>query len=793
MKKTMPALMMALFALSALSASALTIVRQDGSGGAKTTIAAAIAAEPDGGSIEIQQFSGPFHEDLLQLSWRSLTSTTPVKPTIIFSQYNGLWINHGSVSNLILKGTSNGVWERGLCLFGAATASNIEIYGFDSCGVDAEIPAGSTASISDVTVGGAGNYDGGCIAIGGTGNLTIDHCTLVGTPNLGTSFAAIDFTCNSNGECPTYTASNVTIKNTIMKGCDLSIGAYYLSSFAPVHKYNDLFELWTGNPILYNADATHLALDSTEKHLVNPVFIDAANSNYGIKGSSTLVGAGENGFNIGADTLAAATQFGMDYMPYLNGADAMQFLCNRNWTAATKAMVEADLNQMNSMGITCQRLMFFEDGWVISVYPTPSYFSSDFTEIIANLPQYLAMCAARNIKLVVCLDSGWLDGTNGSGTYWWQVGYGVNGWSAYMGDVQYFVTSIVNAIENSPYASTVLYYDIHNEIYTQRPNNTQQELYMRAFYDNGWIPASKIGFSVLSVPPSGTTDYDTLLTSTWLGSTRAANTKLTDSHSYPEVTTNDWNVSFKYGKARSTFPNSTTIVGEYSWPYAALSGASETAQATNEITLMNNIISAAIPYAMHWMWIDLYGHTPTYGWFRNCDINQPNDIVGAVGNKLSLLSNGDMEQGNSQYPTGWSGGSNGGHALTFQRVNGQDFIGNYYYRLSVSQAPDNIYTISPLVNVPPCSKIYVNAYVRGANNISLDVHEYDANGNDLGYKRSPVLYSDTQWKVVSWQQAIGGWVCPANPATRKIIVAVDADVTSYPGYLDTDGVTLSVR
>jgi len=492
---------------------------------------------------------------------------------------------------------------------------------------------------------------------------------------------------------------------------------------------------------------------------------------------------------------AGATQFGMDYFPYIAGCDTNQFLINRYWTPANKAMVAADLNQMNSMGLTCQRLMMFSNGWVISPYPGPNYFSSDFDEICANLPEYLGMCAARNIKLVVCLDSGWLDGTQAPGVYWWQYCYGSDtaGWSAYMADVQTFITRIVNAVETSPYASTVLWYDIHNEIYTQRPNNAYQILYLRAIYDGGWIPASKIGFSVLSVPPTGTTDYNTLKTSTWLGATRAANTRLTDSHAYPEATANDWNVGFKYQKARSTFPNSTTICGEYAYSFTGSGG--EAAQATSEITLMDNAIAAGIPYAMHWELIDLYNHPEQYGWCRNRDINQPNDVMGKVVDKLSLFSNGDFESGDSQNPTGWSGGSNNGHPLTFSRINGQDCTGNYFYRIAATTVPDNIYSLSPHTAVPKCDNIYVNAYIRGGNagNIRIAIHQYDGNGVLLGTALGPTFNADGTYAWVSYQQKVGGWVCPANPETRYVDMGVVADILSAPGWLDTDCVSLSVR
>jgi hypothetical protein len=313
------------------------------------------------------------------------------------------------------------------------------------------------------------------------------------------------------------------------------------------------------------------------------------------------------------------------------------------------------------------------------------------------------------------------------------------------------------------------------------------------------IPASKIGFSVLRVPPTGTTDYDNLLNgdsdATWLHSFNESVTKLTDSHCYPEMDTNDWNVGLKYNKGHNDFPNSTTIVGEYAYSFTA---SGDAVQSTNENTLMNSMLTAGIPFAMHWMWIDLYVPSPPTwktGWFSNYSINSPNDVVGMVGCKLGLFPNGDMEQGNSQFPTGWSGGSNGGHSITYSRINGTDCTGNYYYRLSASVAPDNIYTLSPYTAVPQCSNIYANAYIRGGNTgtMNIGIHQYDAYGNQLSFTSGPNFTNGGLWQFFSYQQAVGGWVCPANADTRNIYLGVVANINALPGYLDTDCVSLSVR
>jgi len=499
---------------------------------------------------------------------------------------------------------------------------------------------------------------------------------------------------------------------------------------------------------------------------------------------------------------ACATQFGMDYWPYVDSnCWGNEFLTNQYWTAATKAKVAADLNQMCSMGLTCQRFFIFAGcaGWCIN-QNGPNYFDNTFAEEKTNIVEYLGMCSARGIKVDMTIGSDWLLGTDpGTGLFYWQWAYGNSdaGWTAYMADVHTFFSGFVNAIENSPYASTVQWYDISNEVFTTGPFVVKYPVYLNAIWDGGWVPAAKKGFSVLRVPPSGLTDYDHLKNgdsdSPWLGTTRSAQCKLTDSHCYPEMDSNDWNVAFKYNKARTTFPSSTTIVGEYAYSYS-LSG--EATQASNEITIMNNLISAGVPYAMHWMFVDRPDATnPKFAWCKNGDECQPNDVVGKVVDKLSLFTNGDFESGTSQFPTGWGGGSNGGHPLTYNRINGQDCTGNYFYRITDNYAPDNIYSLSPYTAVPACSKIYLNAYIRGGNtgNICIGIHQYDANGNWLGLTMGPTFNSAGTWQWFDYQQAVGGWVLTANPNTRYVYVGVVADTFATPGYLDTDCVSLSVR
>ena len=348
---------------------------------------------------------------------------------------------------------------------------------------------------------------------------------------------------------------------------------------------------------------------------------------------------------------------------------------------------------MRSMGLGSIRMIFFPAGWILpsqwgSQGYQPPYFSSDWTEVTSNLPEFLSICAERNIQVDIASPSPYLlTRSRQTGVYDWVWAYGSGGWNNFMADTRKYITDLVNAVENSPYASTVCWYDISNEIYTT-PFYYKYPIYLQAIYDGGWVTASKIGFSVLRVPPTGLTDYDNLKNgdsdSPWLGTYRARLTKLTDSHSYPEKNAGDWDVGAMYNKARSLYPNSTTICGEYGISYTAVSEAD---QRDKEITLMNSFISAGVPYAMHWLWTGMWPppHPGAWdtSWFRNDDINQPNDIVCAVGTKLSQLTNGDMELGTNGVPTGWGYGIIGGQNVTGARLGpGNAATNSYYFRLT---------------------------------------------------------------------------------------------------------------
>ena len=539
---------------------------------------------------------------------------------------------------------------------------------------------------------------------------------------------------------------------------------------------------------------------------------------------------------------ASATEFGMDYYPYIDRVLTNEFLTDANWNKldqngqlVTQNLVKSDLNMMVSMGLTCQRMLFFPHGWVTRCqYPNcqPS-FTSDWDEMMTHLPAYLDMLEERGIKLVIASPSPFLKTKSHPpyAGYDWQWAYGPSGWEAFMLDTQRYWRDLVNAVTHPDHLSTIIGFDISNEISTTDAIPNYPE-YLRAIYDSGVVSSSKIGFSVLRVidpnnctPPNCQNDFTTLRTS-WLVQPRTYNTKLTDTHCYPENAPPSPSPSkaiselgYRYTQGKTQFPQSISIVGEYGYSYTPAPSATpdpyhpktEAAQKANEIDIVNKCIEVGVPYAMHWMWTGRYLTAPPNPdaaipyWFQDHEINKPNDIVGWMGTKLSLFTNGDMEDWQSGLPTGWSYNSTGVQP-TASRFGGA--TNSYCYRLTPNQpSGHNIWTASPQVSVPVCnngcpsqSNIYVNAYIRSnkMSNVRIIVHQYDAvtGGNEIGSgTTSPALPTGTsnlQWYSFQHQIA-GGWRFPPAQNMRSIRVNVIGHVDDPTAILDTDTVTASVR
>jgi len=316
MKKITFALLV-IFGLSAGTASALTIVRQDGQAGARTTLAGAIAVEPDGGTIQIQQFNGPFSEATLTLSNRTLTATTATHPVIHCTQNTGINVTNGQVQKVNLIGVPV-TSQFGIKIAGSATVNDCQISTFSQRGISINVPAGQACTVSNTFVN-VRNAADSVIGIDNQGGVTLNHCTLIGNPIEGITFANINVNVNN----ATYTASNITVQNCILQGCDLSIGAYGLTNatFALNHAYNNLYPQW--QYIKWNNNNSDGVLGTGEIQNVDPVYRNPVHNDYRIAPISPCVGAGAGGSNIGADITTLANAPAPTDGDTLVGADAL--------------------------------------------------------------------------------------------------------------------------------------------------------------------------------------------------------------------------------------------------------------------------------------------------------------------------------------------------------------------------------------------------------------------------------------------------------------------------------------
>ena len=153
-----------------------------------------------------------------------------------------------------------------------------------------------------------------------------------------------------------------------------------------------------------------------------------------------------------------ASNFGFNYWPYKG---SHHNLIDTKWTQAMKEEVEKDLDVMASFGCRTLRLMFWPHycGYMIDPNNGGGNFTSDFDQIRKNLIEMLGFCAERDIKVVVASGNSYVYGKPPL----WQSAYGED-FDSFLRDSATWSNGIIQSIENSKYSSTVIYYDLYNEI-----------------------------------------------------------------------------------------------------------------------------------------------------------------------------------------------------------------------------------------------------------------------------------------------------------------------------------------
>lgn len=481
---------------------------------------------------------------------------------------------------------------------------------------------------------------------------------------------------------------------------------------------------------------------------------------------------------------------------YIEGKGT-ELLTNANWTAANKAKMEADIDQMASLGTGIVRIMIWPEcsGMIIS-QNAGGYLNSDYNEIVANIPDLIRLYQERGIKVDVAFGNDFLNGGPNGSQSWWQWAFGTGGFANFEALSLQWMQGIVSSIEASPYAANVIFYDYHNEVSSNWGPNVPAKEYVAYMWDWAGVPAAKKGCSINT---DYIDDFNYLL-----GTMQNRPLKMVDFHAYPNSTTDvNYNIESTYDKVKAKVPagwgGSTVIMGEFgqggtSW--------SETGQSPIYVGLLNKASAKGIPYYMAWDFEPLQGYGPGTAcgfsfyqeWYSD-PYNWPKDMMGGWSVARNLCYNPDMETTTGVWPSNWTCGSGGGPITgSYGGPSQSDSATNQrYYRISATVYPDDIYALSPYINVTGGKYLYINSFIRSnCSNLYIAFHQYDANNNYLGFTAGPSFNPPT-WQFYNYQRMAGPWRVQLAPTAAKILVGVCGHVYSNPTYLDIDCISVNCQ
>jgi hypothetical protein len=499
--------------------------------------------------------------------------------------------------------------------------------------------------------------------------------------------------------------------------------------------------------------------------------------------------------------------FGFNYWPAGHGDDT---LYNANWPTLSPS-VQADLDHMSSLGGGVIRIFFWPQTSGFTITPGQGgQFNSQLTEIASNLPSLLKLCADRNIGVIIAFSNNYYNGIDSStGQPWWVEAYGNSnqGFSTFLNDTNTWMKSIVTAAESSPYADSVLYYDLENEYYSGTLNGPW---YISSLYDWTNIPDGKRGISVLRVPEDANNLAYVLANASGpkLGTRRL---DYVDFHSYvtpqsfPNYSSNTPTVAAP--QLRSIFPDATVLLGEigYETDDSSPNGSTATLnQETATLQTIHDAQNAGVSYYLNWLlWdaISVYAQTPTFGTHPN----SPRDVLGGVSAALGIASNPDMEIVNNGVPLNWSLGGTVPASLTSQAGYGagNSATNSHYARISTMSTSGALWVVSDEFPVKGGRQLFLNSYIRSSmRNVGMAVVQYDANRNRIHADSGPT-FNPSGWGYVNYLQQIAStcsgaaiaqdqcsWNVTLEPNAAYVSITFNAQPGAVPtSYLDIDAVS----
>ncbi|WP_266157986.1 hypothetical protein [Dyella silvatica] len=502
-----------------------------------------------------------------------------------------------------------------------------------------------------------------------------------------------------------------------------------------------------------------------------------------------------------------ANTFGFDYWPAGHGDDT---LYNANWPSLSPT-VQADLDHISSLGGGVIRIFFWPQvsGFTVSS-GNGGQFNSQLTEISGNLPSFLKLCADRNISVIVTFGNNYYsDNDPTSGLPWWAWAYGNTnqGFSAFLNDTATWMNKIVGAIESSPYANSVIYYDLENEYFQQ---TTNAQWYISFLYDWSNVPDGKRGVSVLNAAPDAA-DLAFALNNAAGPKLGTRHLDYVDFHSYITPQTYPNYVSNTPSQAAATvksiFPDAAIVMGEFGYQTGDTSpnGSADTLQQQRAtLNAINDAQQAGVSYYLNWLIWDAIApaqRTPAFG----ANPNSPRDVMGGVSAALGILYNPDMEIVSNGAPAGWSIGGTVPATLSSQSGYG---VGNAstnynYARVSTSQTSGAVWMVSNQFPVKGGRQLFMNSYIRSSmRNVGMAITEYDQNRNSIKSDAGPT-FNPTSWGFVNYLQQISSscsgaavaqdqcsWNVTLQPNTAYVIISFNAQPgATAPSYLDVDTVS----
>lgn len=493
----------------------------------------------------------------------------------------------------------------------------------------------------------------------------------------------------------------------------------------------------------------------------------------------------------------AASEFGFNYWPY---RESSWVLFDRDWSDE-KQEIAADLDHQASLGAGVVRVMiwgFGHSGWLANEPGKGTRFTSDYDELKRNLPELLALIAERRMRAVICFGNSFIDRFDDRLTRRnpWETLYGRDGWDRFLADSTHWMQGIMEACERSPYAGSVIYYDLQNEP-SQHYSKDRMWDYIRHIYDAVPWPKGKIGISPMfnnaGQPGDHSKVSDVDLLKSALGERKF---DYVEYHWYPRDTvqhSSNPRYADATAKIRAVYPEAKVVIGEFGMSASGPEREGIQARAVQELSDYA-LRTPEVAYHLHWLFWDKLMGIDSQTWGLGYDPDTPKDALGVVAALHQRVPNPDMEETKADASlASWEAGGDANPILS--RSFAGVAAGSTAARLELASDKSGLARlISASFAIPAGAsrRLYANAYVRGTfRNVRLQIEEYDSAGNLVQRADWPGFDPEAGiWR--NYLHRVGSQSQPLSDTTTAVRVAVQGE-GGASGYMMVDLVTADVR